>query len=483
MTYPKQFMWGGATAANQYEGGFIENGKGLSTVDMLTNGTNDNPRLITRKIDDSLFYPNHTASDFYHHYKEDIALFAEMGFSSYRMSIAWTRIFPTGVETEPNKQGLEFYDRVFDELLKYNIEPIVTISHYEMPFYLTENYNGWVSREVIDYFIKYAEILFERYKNKVKYWLTFNEINCGLMEMGNYQSLGILNAGTKDYMGQVDDPQLRFQALHHQLVASAMAVKKGHDINAEFQIGCMIAAMTNYPRTCSPDDVLLAQRDIQLNNYLCGDVHVRGKYPGFALRYFEEQDIELEITDEDQEILMNGTVDYYALSYYMSNCSSTDITLSGTKGNLIGGVSNPYLDVTEWGWQIDPKGLRYTLNDVYDRYQLPIMIVENGLGAFDKIDKDGTIQDHYRIDYLREHIIQMDEAIKDGVNLISYNAWGCVDLVSASTGEMEKRYGFVYVDRDDYGKGSLERKRKESFYWYKQVIDSNGGDLKWRHQK
>lgn len=327
-----------------------------------------------------------------------------MGFSSYRMSIAWTRIFPTGTEEKANEKGLAFYDAVFDECLKYNIEPIVTISHYEMPFYLTEKFNGWASRKVIDYFMKYAEVIFERYKEKVKYWITFNEINCGQMVMGNYQSLGIFNEGTKNYLEQVDDLELRYQALHHQLVASALAVKKGHEINPEFQIGCMIASMTGYPRTCDPDDVLLAQQEAQLKNYLCGDVHVRGAYPGFALRYFQEHGIQLEMTDEDREILKDGTVDYYALSYYMSNCISACTTEKSTKGNLVGGVSNPYLKVTEWGWQIDPKGLRYTLNEVYDRYQLPIMIVENGLGAFDKVEKDGTIKDGYRIDYLRDHI-------------------------------------------------------------------------------
>lgn len=477
MVLSKDFLWGGATAANQFEGGWNLDGKGASTSDMLTAGTHTTPRKITRETIDELNYPSHEAIDFYHRYKEDIKLFAEMGFKVFRMSIAWTRIFPNGDDKEPNEAGLKFYDDVFDELKKYNIEPLVTISHYEMPFNLTEKYNGWASRDVIDFFVNYCNVIFNRYKDKVKYWLTFNEINCGTMPMGGYLGLGILNEGTEDFLNQNDNKQIRFQALHHQFVASAKAVKLGHSINKDFKIGCMIAHMTTYPYTCNPDDILLAQRKNQLSNDFCGDVHVRGEYPFFAKRYFEENNIVLDITEEDKKILKEGTVDYYTFSYYMSNCESAAGDEDKTSGNLIGGVKNPYLEASDWGWQIDPKGLRYTLNELYGRYNIPLMVVENGLGAFDKVEEDGSINDDYRIEYLKDHIIQMQEAVKDGVDLIGYTPWGCIDLVSASTGEMEKRYGFIYVDKDNAGEGTLDRKKKKSFEWYKNVIKTNGEEL------
>ena len=477
MILSKDFLWGGATAANQFEGGWNVDGKGASTSDMLTAGTHTIPRKITKETIDGLNYPSHEAIDFYHRYKEDIKLFAEMGFKVFRMSIAWTRIFPNGDDKEPNEAGLKFYDDVFDELKKYNIEPLVTISHYEMPFNLTKKYNGWASRNLIDFFINYCSVIFNRYKDKVKYWLTFNEINCGTMPMGGYLGLGILNEGTEDFLHQNDNKQIRFQALHHQFVASAKAVKLGHSINKDFKIGCMIAHMTTYPYTCNPDDILLAQKKNQLANDLCGDVQVRGEYPFFAKRYFEENNIVLDIIEEDKKILKEGTVDYYTFSYYMSNCESASGDEDKTSGNLLGGIKNPYLEASDWGWQIDPKGLRYTLNELYGRYNIPLMVVENGLGAFDKVEEDGSINDDYRIEYLKDHIIQMKEAVKDGVDLIGYTPWGCIDLVSASTGEMEKRYGFIYVDKDNAGEGTLDRKKKKSFEWYKNVIKTNGEEL------
>ena len=477
MILSKDFLWGGATAANQFEGGWNVDGKGASTSDMLTAGTHTIPRKITKETIDGLNYPSHEAIDFYHRYKEDIKLFAEMGFKVFRMSIAWTRKFPNGDDKEPNEAGLKFYDDVFDELKKYNIEPLVTISHYEMPFNLTKKYNGWASRNLIDFFVNYCSVIFNRYKDKVKYWLTFNEINCGTMPMGGYLGLGILNEGTEDFLHQNDNKQIRFQALHHQFVASAKAVKLGHSINKDFKIGCMIAHMTTYPYTCNPNDILLAQKKNQLANDLCGDVQVRGEYPFFAKRYFEENNIVLDITEEDKKILKEGTVDYYTFSYYMSNCESASGDEDKTSGNLLGGIKNPYLEASDWGWQIDPKGLRYTLNELYGRYNIPLMVVENGLGAFDKVEEDGSINDDYRIEYLKDHIIQMKEAVKDGVDLIGYTPWGCIDLVSASTGEMEKRYGFIYVDKDNAGEGILNRKKKKSFEWYKNVIKTNGEEL------
>lgn len=444
---------------------------------MCTNGSHTVPKRITQTIEDGVLYPSHEAIDFYHHYKEDIALFAEMGFNVFRMSINWTRIFPTGMETEPNEAGLKFYDNVFDECKKYSIEPLVTISHYEMPYALVEKCNGWEGRECIGYFENYCKATFERYKDKVKYWLTFNEINAGAMPMGNVLSVGTCKGYTGPAMGFPDAPQARFQGLHNQFVASAKVVKYAHDNYPQFKLGNMIAFMTEYPFTCNPDDVLKAQKEMQIGNWLCGDVQVRGAYPYFAKRYFEENNINIIMEADDEAILKEGTVDFYTFSYYMTNCVSTDMTKQGTSGNLIGGVKNPYLKASDWGWQIDPKGLRYTLNEIYGRYEIPMMVVENGLGAVDKLEEDGSIHDSYRIDYMREHIEQMKEAVKDGVELMGYTPWGCIDLVSASTGEMAKRYGFIYVDKYDDGTGDLSRRKKDSFYWYKKVIETNGENL------
>ncbi len=475
--FRNDFLWGGATAANQFEGAWNVDGKGPSDADMCTNGTHTTPKKITRTIEPGLFYPSHEAIDFYHHYKEDIALFAEMGFKTFRLSIAWTRIFPTGMETEPNEAGLQFYDNVFDECRKYNIEPLVTISHYEMPFELTKKYNGWSGRECINFYVRYCETIFERYKNKVKYWLTFNEINCGATPFGGYLSLGILNEGTVDFLHQEDIPQLRFQGLHHQFVASAKAVKLAHQKYPRFKMGNMIAFMTMYPFTCNPDDILATQKGMQMMNWFCSDVQVRGEYPYYAERYFEENNLKIKMEPDDLEVLKDGTVDFYTFSYYMTNCVSVDPENAQTSGNIMGGVKNPYLKASDWGWQIDPKGLRYALNEIYGRYGIPLMVVENGLGARDTIEEDGSIHDDYRINYLREHIEQMREAVADGVDLMGYTPWGCIDLVSASTGEMAKRYGFIYVEKYDDGTGTLARRKKDSFEWYKKVIASNGEDL------
>lgn len=474
----KDFLWGAATAANQVEGGFTEDGKGLSCADMLSNGTKEIPRQITpKKTEEDLYYPNRIASDFYHHYEEDINLMAEMGLKCYRMSIAWTRIFPTGIEKEPNEAGLAFYDRIFDLLRKKDIEPIVTISHYEMPIYLVNHYNGWASREVINFYLNYCKVLFERYHDKVKYWMTFNEINCGTLSLGNYMSLGIVNEGTRYFNKQMDDIQQRYLALHHQFLASAMAVQLGHQMDDQLQIGCMIAMMPTYPLTCHPKDLLKFQRQWQEVNYYCTDVMVRGEYGAYAKRMWEENHIQLLLTPQDEAILKQGTTDYIAISYYQTNCVSHEDDHSMIGGNLLAGVANPYLKASEWGWQIDPDGLRYTLNELYGRYRRPIMIVENGLGAFDKLEDDGSIHDPYRIDYLKQHISSMLNAIKDGVDVIGYTPWSAIDIVSASTGEMAKRYGFIYVDSDDYGKGSFKRYKKDSFYWYAKVIESNGEKL------
>lgn len=477
MSLPKDFLWGGATAANQYEGAWDVDGKGPSTSDMCTNGSHTVAKRITTTIEPGTLYPSHEAVDFYHHYQEDIALMAQMGFKVFRLSINWTRIFPTGMETVPNELGLEFYDRVFDECAKYGIEPLVTMSHYELPYALVEKCNGWEGREVIEYFVNYAKVIFERYKDKVKYWLTFNEINAGTMSLGSVLSTGTVKGYTGPITEVPDNAQARFQALHHQFVASAKAVKIGHEINPDFKIGCMIAHMTLYPFTCNPDDMLKVQQEWNIRNDLCGDVHVKGKYPYFFKRFCKDNGLTIKMEADDETILAQGKVDFYTFSYYMSICETADKSAQGGEGNLIGGVKNPYLEASDWGWQIDPKGLRYTLNHLYDRYEVPLMIVENGLGAFDKIETDGTIDDQYRINYLKAHIEQMKLAVEDGVDLIGYTPWGCIDLVSASTGEMAKRYGFVFVDKYDDGTGTLERKKKKSFDWYKTVIATNGEEL------
>ncbi|WIK66045.1 glycoside hydrolase family 1 protein [Globicatella sanguinis] len=465
--FPKGFLWGGATAANQFEGAYSEDGKGLSVQDVTPQGgfgpiteepTEDNLKL--------------KGIDFYHRYKEDIALFAEMGFKVFRLSIAWSRIFPKGDELEPNEAGLAFYDRVFDELEKYGIEPLVTLSHYETPLHLAREYNGWANRDLISFYERYVRTVFERYQHRVKYWLTFNEVNSVLH--APFMSGGIVTP--PEELSQ----QHLYQAVHHELVASALATKIAHEINPEMKVGCMVLAMPAYPMTSHPLDQL-AVRQFENQNYLFSDIHVRGKYPNYIKRYFKDNNIEIQFADGDEELLLNHTVDFISFSYYMSvaQAHNPEAYTSG-KGNIMGGITNPYLEASEWGWQIDPVGLRLVLNDFYDRYQLPLFIVENGLGAKDELvegPNGPTVEDDYRIDYLQKHLVQVGEAVKDGVKVMGYTTWGCIDLVSASTAEMSKRYGFIYVDRHDDGTGTLARYKKKSFDWYKEVIATNGEKL------
>lgn len=482
-TFPENFFWGGATAANQCEGAWNVDGKGPSISDHITAGTKDKPRRFTRNIDPNLYYPSHEAIDFYHHYKEDIALFAEMGFKMFRLSIAWTRIYPNGDDAEPNRAGIEYYRNVFEECRKHGIEPLVTISHYELPYHLCEAYNGWTDRRVINFFLKYCRTIFTEYNGLVKYWLTFNEINMLANPFGAIIAGGILPKDDTAELSLVnmkesrEDANLRYNALHHQFVASAKAVKLAHEINPENRVGCMIAGVCSYPYTCNPDDILANQKKMQIGNWLCSDVQVRGEYPYYAKRYFEENGINIDFADGDAEALKEGCVDFYSFSYYSSSCTSADPNVLKKSGNMMMGVPNPYLKASDWDWTIDPKGLRYYLNEVYSRYGIPIIIVENGLGANDVVEPDGSIHDNYRIEYLRLHVEQIAEAIKDGVDLFGYLPWGCIDLVSAGTGEMKKRYGFIYVDKDNDGNGTLARKRKDSFFWYKKCIASNGQDI------
>lgn len=465
----KEFLWGGAVAAHQLEGGWQEGGKGLSVADVMTVGKPGQERGITDGIISGEYYPNHEAIDFYHHYKEDIALLKEMGFKCFRTSIAWTRIYPTGEESEPNEAGLKFYDDLFDELLANDIEPVITLSHFELPYHLVTEYGGFRNRQVIDLFVKFAETCFKRYQDKVKYWMTFNEINMIL----HIPFFG----GGMDVSEEENPAQVKYQAAHHQLVASAMATKLGHEIDPDNQIGCMLAAGATYPNTCNPNDVWAAL-EADREGYFFIDVQARGYYPSYSKRFFKENNIKLEIADGDLQVLKENTVDYVSFSYYSSRLTSADPEVNAeTEGNVFATLKNPYLKASEWGWQIDPLGLRVTMNQIYDRYQKPLFVVENGLGAVDTVEADGSINDDYRIDYLREHVREMGEAIADGVECWGYTPWGCIDLVSAGTGEMKKRYGFIYVDKDNDGNGTLDRKKKKSFDWYKQVIASNGVTL------
>lgn len=458
--FPHNFLWGGATAANQIEGAYRADGKGFSVQDVMPHGLRTPP--TAEPTDDNL---KCEAIDFYHRYREDIDLFAEMGFKTFRLSFAWSRIFPQGDEAEPNAAGLEFYDRVIDYLLEKSIEPLVTLSHYETPLHLARHYGGWTNRELITFFERYARTVLEHFKGRVRYWLTFNEIN-SVLHFPFFSGI----ESTPEELG----PQKLYQAIHHELVASARATKIAHDIDPANKVGCMILAVPRYPLTPDPQDALAAMAASH-EDYTFGDVHVRGTYPGYFLRKLKELGVELEMTDADKEDLKH-TVDYVSFSYYMSVCESANQEAGG-EGNIIGGVPNPTLKASEWGWQIDPVGLRIILNDYWDRWQKPLFIVENGLGAKDQLINE-TVEDDYRIDYLNDHLVQVGEAIEDGVDVLGYTSWGPIDLVSASTAQMSKRYGFIYVDRNDDGSGSLERYRKKSFDWYKQVIASNGASLR-----
>lgn len=474
--FSKDFLWGGAVAAHQVEGAYLENGKGISIADVMTAGTVDVPRKITDGILPGEYYPNHDGVDFYNHYKEDIKLFAEMGFKCFRTSIAWTRIFPNGDEIEPNEAGLKFYDDLFDELQKYNIEPVITLSHFEMPYHLVKKYGGWRNRKLIDFFTNYCEVVLRRYKDKVKYWMTFNEIN-NQVDTTN-PIFGFVNSGLM-YKNDEDRKEVMLQAVHYELVASAKVVAIAKKINPDFQMGCMIGFIPMYPYSCDPGDVMETQKRMH-ERYLFSDVHVRGYYPSYAVKEWMREGYHLDITEEDKEILKKGTVDFIGISYYMSFAVSAKVSKETNQNNsfMAGFVENPYVKSSDWGWQIDPVGLRYSLNCLYERYQKPIFVVENGLGVADQIDEEGVIKDYYRMEYLKSHIEEIKKAvIEDGVEVLGYTPWGCIDCISFTTGEMKKRYGFIFVNKNNDGTGDLSRSKKESFKWYKKVIESNGEDL------
>lgn len=451
----------------------MEDGKGLSPVDILPSVEKGrwevlrNPKKALNT--DYGYYPSHESIDFYHRYKEDLALMAEMGFKTFRTSICWARIFPNGDEKTPNEAGLKFYDELFDECLKYGMEPLITINHFDTPLGLMKDYGGWKNRQLIDFYLNYCDVIFKRYQHQVKYWLTFNEINM-LLHIPFF-------GGGIDITEEAHPEQVKYQAAHHQLVASAKATKLAHEINPDLKIGCMLAAGKTYPNTCDPKDVWAAL-EADREGYFFIDVQARGYYPSYSKRFFKEHHIELDLKEGDLDVLKHHPVDFISFSYYSSRLTSADPSVNAkTEGNVFSSLKNPYLKASEWGWQIDPLGLRTTMNDIYDRYQKPLFVVENGLGAVDTVEANGDIHDDYRIDYLREHIREMGEALDDGVECWGYTPWGCIDLISAGTGEMKKRYGFIYVDRDNEGNGTLDRSKKKSFDWYKKVIASNGTDL------
>ncbi|WP_411852974.1 6-phospho-beta-glucosidase [Yersinia enterocolitica] len=471
-TFPDGFLWGGALAANQAEGACFESGKGLTTVDMIPHGEHRLAVKLGREkrftLRDDEFYPSHQAIDFYHRYKDDIALMAEMGFTVFRTSIAWSRIYPNGDELTPNAEGIAFYRDLFNECKKHNIEPLVTLCHFDVPMHLVTEYGSWRNRKMVEFFTRYARTCFEAFDGLVKYWLTFNEIN--ILLHSPFSGAGLV------FEPNENQEQVKYQAAHHELLASALATKIAHEINPENQVGCMLAGGNFYPRTCKPEDVWAALEKDRENLFFI-DVQARGAYPAYTKRLFREKGISIATQVGDDDILKH-TVDFVSFSYYASRCASADMNdHNSSAANIVKSLKNPHIQASEWGWGIDPLGLRITMNMMYDRYQKPLFLVENGLGAKDEINPQGEIEDNYRISYLREHIKAMAEAIDDGIPVIGYTSWGCIDLVSASTGEMSKRYGFVYVDRDDLGKGSLARKKKKSFYWYKKVIASNSADL------
>lgn len=492
MAFPEKFLWGGATAANQYEGAYAEDGKGLNTADVIIAGSHTTPRVITWKnpktgetgttgigfasamefpegaipaVLDGEYYPSHGATDFYHHYKEDIALMGEMGFKAFRLSMNWARIFPNGDDETPNEKGLAFYDAVFDECKKYGIEPLVTLAHYETPLALTIKYGGWINRKLVGFFEKYAKTVFAHYNGKVKYWLTFNEIN--MMEISTFMAGGMVD----------NSPQAKAQGAHNQFVASALAVKAAHEINPDIKVGQMLLYQPTYAFTCDPADQIMVMEN-QHKSLFYADVQTGGRYPAYKLKEYERNGIKLETEPGDYELLEKYAVDFLSFSCYGSSTQTTHDNEGGAGGNFVSGVKNPYLETNAWGWATDPACLRLALNTLYDRYRKPLWVVENGIGWADVKEADGSVHDDYRINYLRQNIKSMDDAVNiDGVDLMGYTMWGCIDLVSAGTGEMKKRYGFVYVDRDDVGNGTLERSRKDSFYWYQKVIKSQGADL------
>ena len=482
MAFKEGFLWGGAVAANQLEGAFNEGKKGWSVADIATYKPNVDVKEYKKHVEvslekikeamadkDTTYYPKRRGINFYHTYKEDLALFAEMGFKVLRVSIAWSRLYPTGEELQANPEGIEFYKNVLKEMKDLGIEPLITLSHYEMPIELALKYNGWTDRRVIDMFVRFCKTCFEEFGEYAKLWLNFNEVDSIIRHP-------FTTAGIIPELCNGEELKCCYQALHHQFVASAMVTKLCHEIIPGSQIGCMLTKLMTYPRTCAPEDVLATQHK-NLDNHFYSDVMVFGEYPRLKAVELKKLGYYPQMEEGDLEIIKEGTVDFVSFSYYMSMTESVDPNAERTPGNTVLGVKNPYLESSDWGWQIDPLGLRISLIELYDRYKKPLFIVENGIGAKDILEEDGSIHDPYRVAYFRAHFEEMKKAVEDGVELMGYTSWAPIDLISASTSQISKRYGFIYVDQDDLGNGSGKRIRKDSFYWYKKVIETNGEDL------
>ena len=479
--FGKDFLFGGAISACQAEGAWNVDGRSLTIPDIIKaidpsermtfSQSKLKPEDIEEgKVADYHLYPKRWGIDFYHTYKEDIALMAQMGFRCFRFSIALARVYPNLDEDEPNEKALEYYDDVINECLKYHMEPLVTVSHFDPPIAIYERYGGWCNRKMIDIYFKYSKTLLDRYHDKVKYWLPFNEINAAIL--APFKGVAILHGEGVEYETTL------WQAAHNQMVAAALTVEYAHTNYPGLQMGCMVAYCSSYPHTCNPEDVYANEQFDRMTNLVFLDVQAKGYYPYFALNYFEKHKMDIEITAEDKDILKNGCCDWVGYSYYSSNVQAADYTGKlVSNGNIKGGIKNEYLEATEWGWQIDPLGLRYLTNRMYDRYQKPIFVLENGIGKIETLNSDNTVHDEYRIKYLREHLKALKDAIDDGCDVIGYTWWGPIDLVSSGTSEMSKRYGFIYVDQDDQGNGSKKRYIKDSFYAYKHIIETNGEDL------
>lgn len=471
MTFPKGFLWGGATAAVQMEGGYLEDGKGLNVADIqicyAKKGGNINytRKMLEERIADvrskapKNYYPKHKAVDFYHRYKEYIALMAEAGFKAFRMSINWARIFPNADDEMPNEKGLQFYDDVFDELLRHGIEPIVTLTHYDMPLNIVMKYRGWYGRKTIDLYTRFATTCLKRYHTKVKYWIVINQINLIFGE--SFSSLGMV-------MDEYDDfNAAKYQAVHHEFVASALIKQEAKKIDENLQIGMMLADQMTYALTCDPINEKRAIMANRMKDYFYADVQLRGEYPGYAKKYFRDHNIHIQMHEDDLSIIRDHTMDFLAVAYYYSHC----VDQEGKK------VSNPYTKATEWGWTIDSVGIYNAVAQYWDRYQKPIMIAENGIGVEETLSSDGHVHDNYRIEYQKKHIQELKEILEEEVNLFAYTMWAPFDIVSGNGCEMEKRYGLIYVDYDNQGKGSGKCIPKDSYYWYKHVIETNGKEL------
>ena len=476
MKLRKDFLWGGSIAAHQCEGAWNVDGKGIGIMDLVTSGSYEVPREICKDIEDGKRYPSHEGIDFYHRFKDDIALFGEMGFKALRISIDWSRIYPNGDDEEPNKKGIEYYQSVVDELLKNGIEPIVTLYHFEMPVNLVRKYGSWTNRKVIDFYLKYCKTMFEALKGKVKYWVTFNEMNHIDPQTEASDIFTYIIAGLK-FSEMVEKKQTLATIGYNMTLAGVKAVELAHEIDPNNKVGCVFGLTPVYPINCNPVNVMNAFKEMDRDFYQI-DAMCNGCFPKYKLKEYKDSDIQLEISNEDKESFYNGKLDFIGLNYYSTSVAHYEGDDNGEE-TLFGGVQNPYLEKSKWGWSIDPIGLRYLLNYVYRKYELPIIVSENGLGAMDKVEEDGSINDDYRIDYLNQHLIQLKKAAEeDGVDCFGYLMWGPIDLISATTGEMKKRYGFIYVDKQDDGTGDYSRKKKKSFDWYKEVIESNGESLK-----